>query len=128
MRTRPLNGIEKHRYLELYHRYLQYPKWKEELAGMKDTVQSPRAGKKGTGTESATESLVIRREKLRKRCEMVEQTALQAAPDIYKYLLIGVTTEGATFEYLKALGMPCERTTYYRSRRRFYRIAAEKDL
>ena len=95
---------------------------------MKDTVQSPRAGKRGTGTEPVTENLVIRREKLRKRCEMVEKTAMKAAPDIYKYLLIGVTTEGATFEHLKALGMPCERTAYYRSRRRFYRLAAEKDL
>lgn len=128
MRTRPINGIGKHRYMELYHRYLQYPKWKEELKHMQDTTRSPSPEKiRKRETGSATEMLVIRRENLRKKCEIVEQTVLEVAPDIYEYLLIGITMEGATFEYLKGIGMPCERTTYYRKRRRFYRIASEKD-
>ena len=95
---------------------------------MQGTIKSPLPGKiRKRETESATEILVIKRENLRKKCEMVEQTVLEVAPEIYEYLLIGITMEGATFEYLKGIGMPCERTAYYRKRRRFYRIASEKD-
>ena len=54
------------------------------------------------------------------RIELIRQTAYETEPLLYPYLLDAVTTEGLTFDMLKARGMPCERDMYYDRRRRFY--------
>lgn len=56
---------------------------------------------------------------------MIEELARDAAPTIYPYLLAGVT-EGATFDELKARGMPYERGAYYERRQRFYWLLAQR--
>ena len=131
-KVRPLNKdkyeISKHRFLELYHFCLQYQEWKNELNHMQDTVKSTGYGTTtaGSGGDSATERLVIRREKLRKNCERIEQTAIETDPDIYEYILIGVTTEYGSYRYLSSIGMPCGKTMYYERRRRFYWLLSKK--
>ena len=131
-KVRPLSQkkyeISKHRFLELYHFCLQYQEWKNELEHMQDTVKSMSysVAAKGNGSGSATERLVIRRERLRKKCELIEQTAIETDPDIYEYILIGVTTEYGSYRYLSSIGMPCGKTMYYERRRRFYWLLSQK--
>lgn len=56
-----------------------------------------------------------------KNCEMVEQTAMDADPEIYQYLIKAVTDENVTYRYLEmVMGIPCGRKMYYDRRRKFY--------
>lgn len=131
---RPINSkkyeISKHRFLELYHFCMQYQEWKEELKYEKDTVKgiANTEGIHGSGgMGSATESLAIRRMKLREKCELIEQTAIEADPELYPYILEGVTTEYASYKYLRqAKGIPCGKGMYYDRRRKFYWLLSKR--
>lgn len=51
---------------------------------------------------------------------LVEQTVHDTAPDLYNYILEGVTS-GASYTSLSTLGrIPCSRDTYYILLRKFY--------
>lgn len=131
-KVRPLNekkyNIDKHRFMELYYHCLQYTKWKEELKYIDDNVRSVKYGtmRGGGSNGSALERAAIKRRELEEKCELIEQTAIEADPEIYQYILTGVTQEYATFRYLKHLGMPCGQSMYYDRRRKFYWILAQK--
>lgn len=123
-------GINKHRFLELKYHCLQYQDWRRELANMQDTVKAIQYGKEGKGSPSngsATESLAIRRTELEEKCKTIEQTAIEADPELYQYILEGVTTDYATYHYLHdAKRMPCGKKMYYDRRRRFYYLLSKK--
>lgn len=131
-KVRPLNekkyNINKHRFMELYYHCLQYPGWKEELKYIDDTVKSIQYGtmRGGGNNESALERAAIKRRELEEKCELIEQTAMEADPDIYQYILAGVTQEHANYRYLKHKGIPCGQTMYYNRRRKFYWLLSQK--
>lgn len=133
--VRPLNkkkyGISKHAFGTAYSYCLQYPEWKEELSSRTSTVKSPQiTGMPGAHNGSdATADLAQRRAELQQKVEKVESTVREAVgkdKTLYKYLLEYVTTEGATFYWIKQKGMPCERTYFYKVRRYFYYLMAQK--
>lgn len=132
--VRPINEkkyeISKHRFLELYHFCMQYQEWKNELKLVKDTVKgmTNTDGIRGSGgVGSATEQLVIRRLKLLEKCGLIEQTAIEADPELYQYIIEGVTAEYASYKYLReAKGIPCGKDMYYNRRRRFYWLLSQK--
>ena len=109
--------ISKHRYYELKHFCLQYSEWKRELGKLN------WFGEKGDGRSSdpakPVEWMVERRNEYIKKMEMIEQAALEADSDIYKYLLKGVT-EGLSYGCLRADGLVCSRDYYYHQYRRFF--------
>lgn len=123
-------GINKHRFLELKHHCLQYQDWRRELANMQDTVKAIQYGKEGKGSPSigsATESLAIRRTELEEKCKTIEQTAIEADPELHQYILEGVTTDYATYRYLKdAKKIPCGKDMYYDRRRKFFYLLSKK--
>lgn len=115
--------------MELYHFCLQYTEWKDELKYKKDTVSSVNVTDMPTSGENgdATANLAIRRVELQRKCELIEQTAIEADSEIYKYIIKGVTEENATYKYLKQiLGMPCGKKMYYERRRKFYWMLSKK--
>lgn len=122
-------NISKHRFLELYHFCCQYPEWKEQLKNMTDTMRGSDPSKEmsaGSGG-SATERLALKRATLRERCELIEQTAIEADAELYQYIIEGVTCDYATFRYLKDVRkMPCEKDMYYKARKKFYYILSRK--
>lgn len=131
--VRPINekkyDISKHRFLELYHFCMQYSEWKDELKYKKDTVRSIEVTDMPTshGNGDATANLAVRRAELQRKCELIEQTAIEADPDIYQYIIKGVTTEYATYKYLKEnAGIPCGKDMYYNRRRKFYWLLSNK--
>ena len=84
-------------------------------------------GKGSPSQASATERLAIKRAELQEKCERIEQTAIEADADIYQWLLEGVTTDYATYIYLRdAKGLPCGDQKYYRARRKFYWLMSKK--
>ena len=109
--------ISKHRYYELKHFCLQYNEWKKELGRLN------WFGEKGDGRSSdvakPVEWMVERRDEYLKKVEMVEQAAIEADSDIYKYLLKGVT-EGLSYGCLRADGLVCSRDYYYHQYRHFF--------
>ena len=130
---RPLNkdkyGISKFRFMEVYYFCLQYHEWKDELQYNTDTVQAIQYDKDPIkfGISDQTGDLGARRAELSKRCDLIEQTAIEADPDIYQYIIKAVTNVGIGYNYLYAvMGIPCSRNTYYRKRRRFYWLLSKK--
>ena len=115
--------IDRHRYYELKHFCLQYPQWKEARANLDGYLNSGTvklSGSPGGYISSPVEGIVESRIYYLDRMRMIEQTAEEASPDLYKYLLVGVT-EGYSYEHLKArLEIPCGKDLYYDIYRRFF--------
>ena len=96
--------IGKHRYYELKHFCLQYPIWKKARLALDGLSRRPAdlqvfvscGQAKGDPTERCAQSRIFFGE----RMEMVEQAAIEAEPDLYSYLLRGVT-EGLSYDALK---------------------------
>ena len=106
--TRPINekkyNISKHRFLELKHHCMQYQEWRRELATLTDTVKAIEYGKEGQGSPpqgSATEQLAIKRVELDQKCKTIEQTAIETDAELYQWILEGVTSDYATYRYLR---------------------------
>lgn len=123
--------VSKHAFGTAYSYCLQYPEWREELGSRTSTVKSPQiTGMPGAHNGSdATADLAERRVELREKMEKVEDTVREAVGDnksLYEYLLEYVTTEGATFHWMKQKGIPCERTYFYEVRRYFYYLMAKR--
>ena len=62
---------------------------------------------------------------LSKKIILLQQTAKEVDPYLWKYVLKGVT-EDLTYEQLAGQGLPCSRNTYYSKRRRFYWLLNQK--
>ncbi len=121
--------ISKHRYMELLHHCLQYPEWKEELKNQTHTVRSVNISDLPVSTvkSNPTEELAIRRLQLRAKCEMIEQTVLETDEELYQYILLGVTEEYASYNYLHMMkDIPCSHNTYYARKRKFFYLLSKK--
>lgn len=115
--------ISKHAFLTVLHFCMQYDDWLREY---RDSVglRGVQSNTSTSGVGDPTAAQAIRLEELSQRIEMIERTANEADPSLHPYLLRGVTTEGMTFDMLKAQGIPCERKMYYDRRRKFYYMMA----
>lgn len=131
-KIRPLGRkyeISKHRFWSAYHFAMQYKEWKNELSHLTDTMKSKQITDMpmGTGTGDATGDLAIRRAMLSQKCDLIENTCKEASEDIWKYILEGVTNEGASYTYLRqTLNIPCGKNYYYEKRRKFYYLLANR--
>ena len=113
--------IFKHRYYELKHFCLQYPEWKKEYAEITLTPKQSDV-KVQNSPGDPTANLALRRTMLLDRMKLVEQSSIEADPDIARWLLSGVT-EGWSYDILSSrLEIPCCREYYYIRYRRFFYI------
>lgn len=134
MRVRPLNKekykISKHRFAEIYHFCMQYNEWRDELKFKNDNIASPIISdipSNNSGTKSNVENLALRRTSLENKCKLIEQTAIEADPGIYQYILKAVTNEHISYNYLKMImNIPCGKNYYYEKRKKFYYLLAQK--
>lgn len=116
--------VEKHRYYELKHFCLQYPKWKRiyiEEDGLRssryDDIYSKKSGYKDP-TYKIAENRVLYLDNIK----IVEQAAIAADSSLYTYILKAVT-EDLSFNQLKTkLNIPCGRDMYYDRYRKFFWI------
>ncbi len=122
--------ISRHRYYELKHFCLQYPVWKkahDALLGLSGRPQDldifVKSGQlRGDPTARCAESRLFFAE----RMAMVEQAAIKTDPDLYPYILRGVT-EGMTYYAQKVqYGIPCCRDVYYDLYRRFFWLLSKE--
>jgi len=131
--VRPINEkkyqISKRRFAELYNFCLQYNEWKDELQYKTDGVGSPAITDMPVthGNSDSTQVIAMRRKELSDKCRLVEQTAIEADPEIYQYILKAVTNEGISYHYLRTImDIPCGKNMYYDRRKKFYWLLSRK--
>ncbi len=111
--------VEKHRYLELKHFCLQYPTWKREYLELDGYQKRTDESIERTDPTAKTAELrLLYFEKMK----VVEQTALETDPDLYSYILKGVTEELSYITLKTKHDIPCSKDTYYDRYRRFFWI------
>ena len=122
--------IGKHRYYELKHFCLQYPIWKKAymsldgLGGHHGDLNV--SAKSSQSISDPTVRCAISRVYIADRMEMVEQSAIEADPELYPYLIRGVT-EGLSYDTLKMkYNIPCCRDVYYAGYRRFFWLLSRR--
>ena len=110
------------------HWSLRYPLWIAELSIEPDTSMAIRYDKdrvQTSGNYDATVETAIRRDELRRKAELLEGTVRAVAPEIYKYLLLGVT-QGRTVYQLLDEGMPCSKDYFIERRQQYYYEISKK--
>lgn len=116
--------ISKNRFMELYYFCLQYPEWQKELIDKRKVLKGVNysdAPAASGNISDQTANIAIQTAELSQKCNIIEQAAQDADPELYEYLLKAVTDEGITFNYLSTkLNMPCGRDRFYDRRRKFY--------
>ncbi len=127
MNKRKLNlekyGISGKRYKELCGFCEQYPEWINELKYKKDTVASREITDMPIpphNNSDQTGNLAVRRYELQKKCELIEQTAIEADADLYQYIIKSICYE-VPVHYLQVVeGMACSTSAFYDKRRYFF--------
>ena len=113
--------IERHRYYELKHFCMQYSGWKKKLKYLDGYLGGELRPISCNKVEvDPTYNLVKVREQYVRWCEIVENTAKEAAAELSPYILKGIT-EGISYNILSLkTQVPCCRDIYYYLYRRFF--------
>lgn len=124
-------GISKNRYKELKAFCMQYEEKKKKIEyGMRGISYDGMPGGSSL-TKSPVEQQAMDNARYQKDIEMIEAAAVEANPDIYKYLLKSVTQD-LPYEYVmydQELGrIPMCRNDFYGTRKLFYAILHKKKL
>ena len=118
--------LTKHQFYTAYHYALQYNEWKAELNAITFvSAVNNDPDPHGTGIGNPTEIKAMRREQFSTKVETIRALAFQSAPEIGNWLLLAVTNEGATYNYLHNRGMPCGKNYFYERRRKFYYLLSK---
>lgn len=116
--------MPKYKFMTALYYALQYSEWENEYNTLSDTSRAIRYDVDRVQTsrdDNPTERTVMRMTELRKKMDDIRNIAEIAGADMARWLLIGVTQEGASYKYLhNNLNMPCCENKYYDMRSRFY--------
>ena len=119
--------ISRDHYLELYYFCKQYNSWKKEyenLIAVKGVNFDERIN--DSNVSDPTSILAERRLELFHKMELVEQTLIEASPDLAEFIFMNVTDD-ASYKYLSSRYIvPCSEKTFYKYRRRFFWLLAKK--
>ena len=121
--------ISNYRFRELYYFCLQYEEWKEQLCIKRNPLKATQYSEMPSSNTqgNTTERIGIECAELSQKCELIEQAAKEADPELWDYILYAVTHENITLNFLKnKKGFPYERDRYYNSRRKFYFVLEKK--
>ena len=123
-------ALDKNEYLNAKYYALRYNKWKDEYEALSDTSRGLRYDQdrvQTSGDFDPVEANGTRMAELSKKIEIIEKTATETDPDLWQWILQGVTDEFATYKYLKMIkGIPCGKDMFYDRRRRFYYLLSQK--
>lgn len=120
--------LPKDEYLKAVRYALQYKEWVKELNTPPDSskaISYDGDHVQISGGYDPVVDLAERRYELSKKKQLLEDTIMEVAPEIYKYMLLGVAY-GFTFWQLKEKGLRYEKDAYYLRRRKFYYYYSKK--
>lgn len=122
-------GITSKRYKELCGFCEQYPDWKVFLELNKDGIKGisvDNIGGSKNGTSDRTASLAIKREEIQRKVDLIENTAKEASPDLWKYIIKSVCYE-APFWYIRdIMNAPISRNSFYGQRKYFFYLLNQR--
>lgn len=101
---------------------LCYQTWKDRLRILTDTGTSIRYDRdkvQTSGDSDPTFSIVTKRLEYSNKIKLLEDTVKKVAPEIYDYLLLGVTV-GLNYYQMQNKGIPCSSNYYYAKRQQLY--------
>lgn len=112
-------GISQYAYRELYYFCLQYDEKRERLKSMYGGKSQVITGMpKGGRISDSTFNTAERALRLRKDIEDIEQAAIEADGELYKYIIDNVA-RGIPYE---RMNIPCGRRQFYNKRKAFFYI------
>lgn len=121
--------IDKHRYYELKHFCLQYPRWRRlynSLICYPSTRPSPVPPCKTTVISDPVSKYVDERLFYANRMDMLDRVAKETDELLSCYILKAIT-EGISYDLLKArTDIPCGKDTYYDLYRRFFWLLSKE--
>lgn len=121
--------MSKEAFLQALYFAYRYQEFKDILEEMGDGSKalSYDGQPRGTSAGSSLEDLAIKRAKISAKIDLIESSVYEADPDLFMWLLKGVTSDSVGYNYLHfQLHMPCGRNQYYDRRRKFYYILSKK--
>lgn len=107
---------------------LCYQTWKDRLRLLTDTSKGIRYDLdkvQSSGDSDPTFVLAEKRAEYSQKVKLLEDTVKDVAPEIYDYLLLGVTM-GLNYYQMQCKGIPCGSKYYYRKRQQLYCEIAKK--
>lgn len=121
--------IDKHRYYELKHFCLQYPRWRrlyDSLIFYPSTWPSAVPPCKTNVISDPVSKYVDERLFYANRMDMLERVAKETDEVLSCYILKAIT-EGISYDHLKArTDIPCCKDTYYDLYRRFFWLLSKE--
>ena len=115
--------ISPDKYQELFYFCKQYMDRETEINHLRGLTEVVADGMpKGNATSDPTFRKAEKILRLREENELIEQTAIEADPEIYQYLLKNVT-QGIPYEYMN---VPMGRRQFYECRRYFFKLLSDK--
>lgn len=123
-------GISKNRYKELKAFCLQYEEKKSKIKYDLSATQYD-GQPKAHSIRSQVENQAIENEIYKKDCAMIEEAAIRANPEIWRYIVKSVTL-GLTYEFIEydeeQGKIPMCRSDFYGTRKKFYGILNQLKL
>lgn len=106
-----------------------YKSWKYRLMDLRNALRAIEYKEdviQTSGDYNQTEDIALKCVELEKKLDILESTAKEVAPDLYFWLIKGVTDEYVTVSELIQQGMPCSRNTYSRLTDKFYYVLSKR--
>lgn len=123
-------GISSKRYKELCGFCEQYPEWKEELLALEPSAKSHRIDgtpySQTNNTSDETSDLAIKRMAISKKIQLIEETAKEAYPEMWEYIIKSACYE-QPFWYLRDISrIPISQSAFLERRRYFFYLLSKK--
>lgn len=123
-------GISGKRYKELCGFCEQYPEWKEELSSIGISIKSQNMDgmpySNTNSTSDTTADLAIKRVLLENKISLIENTAKEASPDLWEYIIKSACYE-QPFWYLRDIAkVPISERSFYDRRRYFFHLLSKR--
>ena len=120
-------GISKKRYRELRYFCEQYPEWKSEVANQA-FISSPKLDgmPHGANVGNPTLQAALTMQEKKERIDLIESTAVQAADDLWYWLIRNICYEIPVGVLVYSDGMPMSQSQFYHYRRYFFYLLDRK--
>ena len=106
-----------------------YPLWVRELQSLPDGNRAIQYDKDKVQTSNqydATAELALKRVETERKVNLILNTAKIASPELWEWIVKGVTTNDYTIEELIRQGMPASRNHYSKLKSYFYYLLSRR--
>lgn len=122
--------LPKQKFLTVYHYCLQYPEWEDEYGVLKASTGISGidydAMPHGNSVGDPVSEEAMRLADLDMKMQQVKDAVHEVAPELYRWLLKGVTEDRPYWYLHDVMRMPCGKNQYSEIRRKFYYLMSKR--